>query len=81
MHIHVKLYSNLKTYAPGKSGQFDLTLSPGATLEEVCSQLGIPVGIPENLRHTALINGRRAGLDSILKKEDTLVMFPEICGG
>ncbi len=81
MRIHVKLYSNLKTYAPGKSGQFDLTLSPGETLEGVCLQLGIPVGNPENLRHTALINGRRAGLDSVLNKDETLVMFPEICGG
>ncbi len=78
MHIHVKLYSDFKKFAPGGgSGLFDLTLPPGATLGLCLEQLHIP----KNSEHTVLINGKRANPESCLKEGDTLAIFPLICGG
>ena len=78
MHIHVILYSGFKKYAPGGgSGQFDLTLPPGATFGLCLERLQFP----ENSEYTVLINGRRADRNSLLKEGDFLVIFPLICGG
>lgn len=77
MQIHVKLYSDLKQYAPGEEDQFDLTLRPGANLGNIFERLAIP----QNRNYTALINGRRAFKESVLCQGDTLVVFPQICGG
>ena len=77
MQIHVKLYSDLKQYTPGEMGQLDLTLPPGANLGSVFERLAIP----QDRNHIALINGRRAFRESVLSQGDTLVVFPQICGG
>ncbi|MFA5905495.1 MAG: MoaD/ThiS family protein [Desulfobacula sp.] len=77
MRIHVTLYSEFKKFAPGGTGQADLTLPPGATLGLCLERLQFP----ETSEYTALINGRRAGRDSLLKEGDTLVIFPLISGG
>nr|NJM04714.1 MoaD/ThiS family protein [Desulfobacula sp.] len=77
MRIHVTLYSEFKTFAPGGTGSFDLDLPPGASLGHCFDCLNIP----ENSGHTALVNGRRAGLDTLLRQGDHLVVFPLICGG
>ncbi len=77
MRIHVTLYSDLKSFAPGDSGRFDLALPPGATLQDAVQLLALP----ENRAVTALINGRRAVPESRFTTGDTLVIFPEICGG
>ncbi|OGR26277.1 MAG: hypothetical protein A2277_21395 [Desulfobacterales bacterium RIFOXYA12_FULL_46_15] len=78
MRIHVTLYSEFKKYAPGSgSGSFDLNLPPGASLWHCFKHLNIPM----NNECTALINGRRAGRDSLLREGDSLVVFPLICGG
>jgi len=52
-------------------------MSPGASLQDAF----IRMTLPEKRPLTALINGRRANPESRLKPEDTLVIFPEICGG
>ncbi len=77
MHIHVTLYSEFKKFAPDGTGQFDLTLPPGASLGLCLDRLQFP----ENSEYTALINGRRAHRESLFKEGDTLVVFPLICGG
>ena len=77
MRIHVTLYSEFKKFAPGGTGSFDLTLPPGASLGHCFEHLNIP----ETSAHTALINGRRAGRDTLLREGDFLVVFPLICGG
>ena len=77
MIIHVILYSDLKAFALGGSGRLDLNLPSGATLENAFALLNLPGKRPE----TALINGRPAFPQSFFKDKDTLVIFPEICGG
>ncbi len=78
MRIHVALYSGFKKFAPdGGSGQFDPDLPSGATLGLCLERLQIPL----NSEYTALINGRRADLQSPLKEGDFLVIFPLISGG
>ena len=76
MQIEVKLYGEVKRHAPGDQTQFQLTLKPGATLEDALRELAIPKG-----RYIALINGRRAADEAPFKDGDTLVLIPPISGG
>jgi molybdopterin converting factor small subunit len=76
MRIDVKLYGDLKKYAPGDQTNFVLTLPPGATLGDVLKMLSIPKD-----RHVSLINGRRATQSVRFEGGDTLVVFPAISGG
>jgi molybdopterin converting factor small subunit len=77
MHITVKLYGTLKTYASGGKTQFELELAPDDTLDDVLAHLNIPY----DDTHIILINGRRADKSSCFRSGDILVMFPEISGG
>jgi hypothetical protein len=77
MQITVKLYGNLKAYAPDGSTQFELELVPGASLEDALLHLAIPY----DESSVFLINGRRASKPSIFHNSDILVIFPEISGG
>lgn len=76
MRIDVKLYGELKKYAPGDKTAFVLTLKRGATLQDVLKSLCIP-----DEHHVSLINGRRAHQTTRFDGGDTLVMFPPISGG
>ncbi len=76
MRIDVKLYGDLKKYAPGDQTNFVLTLIPGATLGDVRKKLSIPED-----RHVSLINGRRETQSARFEGGDTLVVFPAITGG
>jgi molybdopterin converting factor small subunit len=76
MRIEVKLYGDLKKYAPGGSNQFSLSLDPGATLGCVNRMLSIPKG-----DHVSLIIGRRSDQDATIADGDTLVFMPQISGG
>jgi molybdopterin converting factor small subunit len=76
MHIEVKIYGDVKRYAPGHQTQFQLTLKPGATLKDALVELAIPGD-----RCTALINGRRADDDVLMKDGDALVFIPLVSGG
>ncbi|CAB5109933.1 hypothetical protein D3OALGA1CA_1962 [Olavius algarvensis associated proteobacterium Delta 3] len=76
MEIVVKLYGDLKRYAPGDRPHFALRLETGSTLENIFRILAIPEG-----HHTALINGRRSSPDATVANGDTLVIMPLISGG
>ena len=76
MHIFVKLYGDLKNYAPGSQPHFTLRIAPGVTLLDVHRMLSIPKG-----DHVSLINGRRSSLDATISDGDTLVLLPSITGG
>jgi molybdopterin converting factor small subunit len=76
MQIFVKLYGDLKRYAPGGQPDFTLRLEPGATLKDIHRMLAIPEG-----QHVALINGRRSSPDATVANGDTLVLMPPISGG
>ena len=76
MQIFVKLYGDLKRYAPGGQPHFTLNLDPGATLNDMHRMLAIPEG-----HHVSLINGRRSSTDATVADGDTLVLLPPISGG
>ena len=76
MQILVKLYGDLKSYAPGDQPHFTMTLDPGATLKDIHGMLAIPEG-----HYISLINGRRSGPDATVADGDTLVLLPPISGG
>jgi molybdopterin converting factor small subunit len=76
MYINVTLYGDLKTHAPGDKNQFEMIIDPGATLEDIFKLFAIP---EENC--VSLINGRRVNKEVHFKEKDTLVLFPQICGG
>lgn len=76
MQIFVKLYGNLKSYAPDDQPHFTLMLDPGATLLDVHRMLAIPKG-----QHVSLINGRRSNPDATVADGDILVLLPPISGG
>ena len=77
MKVRVKLYDDMKPYAPEGQAEFHLSLAPGATL----SRLHDKLQIPPNSTHTVLVNGRRQPLSTPLNPGDTIVMFPQLCGG
>lgn len=77
MRVHVKLFANLRVYAPNKNPSFAMTLDDGATVEEVVKKLGIPSEIPR----LTLINGMHVRGNQSLKEDDTVSMFPPIAGG
>ena len=76
MDITVKLYGDMKQYAPGDSNQFTLTLELRTELQDVMKQLSIPVS-----GSVVLVNGRRVDPEYCFQSQDKLVIFPEISGG
>jgi len=76
MRIEVKLYGDLKRYAPGDGHHFSMRLDPGATAGRVSEMLDIPNG-----DHVTLVNGRRTGRDEALSDGDILVFMPHVSGG
>ncbi len=76
LELNIKLYGNLKAYAPGHTTQFEMRVEPGACFEDVLKVFAIP-----HNRFVALINGRRPGKEDTFADGDTLVLLPEISGG
>jgi molybdopterin converting factor small subunit len=76
MQIDVKLYGDLKKFAPGGQTNFVLTLNPGATLGDVLRMVSMPME-----RCVSLINGRRATIEAVIEDGDILVLFPPVSGG
>ena len=76
MKIDVKLYGDLKKYAPGEQTDFVLTLKPGATLGDALKMVSIPMDC-----YVSLINGCRATTEARIEDGDILVLFPPISGG
>jgi molybdopterin converting factor small subunit len=76
VQVEVKLYGDLRKFAPGESSQLELTLMPGATLGDIVDLYAIPRDT-----YVSLINGRRANRNTILNAGDILVFFPPIAGG
>jgi molybdopterin converting factor small subunit len=76
MRVRVKLYGDLKKYAPGDHNEFSMSLEQEATLSSVCKMLPI-----QKSDHIILINGRRPDENEKLVDGDTLVFMPQISGG
>ena len=77
MKITVSLFATLRRYAPGDDHVFDLPVAPGATLQQVVQELGIP----DALHRITLVNGRHGKPDQVLADGDAVTLFPPITGG
>jgi len=54
-----------------------LAVAEGATVAELLAGLPVPAGSA----HTALVNGRHAECNQVLRDEDELSVFPAVGGG
>ena len=72
MKIHVAMYANLRKYAPGDGGSFNIDLASGSTVGKLLNILEIP----QTVKIVMLINGRTADADSRLAPEDKITLFP-----
>jgi molybdopterin converting factor small subunit len=76
MYINIKLYGDMKKYAPGDQNEFELLIDPGATFQDILNQFSI-----QGKGYVSLVNGRRIDQTYRFNDKDTLVLFPEISGG
>lgn len=76
MRIEMKLYGDLKKYAPGGLSQFSMTVPPATTLAQIHAMLAVPVDV-----HISLVNGRRTDREARLNEGDTIVLMPPMAGG
>ena len=77
MQITVKLFANLRTYAPGDKNVFTITVDPETTINSLLKQLKIPAGVDRVI----LVNGRRGKEEGTFSDGDTLTLFPPMTGG
>ena len=77
MEVKVKLYSELRNYAPGNSNVFSIALFSGATVRDLLETLKIP----HRVRRFIVLNGRRGEEGTPLSAGDTVVLFTPVEGG
>jgi len=77
MQVEVKVFANLRKYAPQSANPLRLTLEDGATAKELIAKIKIP---QEKVRVIA-VNGSNKPLDYQLSEGDQIALFPEMAGG
>ena len=77
MEISVKLFNQLRDYAPNGQTVFSLQLPGNSSVSELLEHLRIP----SNLGLTILINGRRANEKVLFSPGDEVVLMSPIEGG
>ena len=77
MKVSVKLFNQLRVYAPRGSAHARPTLPPGAQVADLLARLNIPAAV----QRTVLVNGRRAEDDTPLADGDDVVLMSPIEGG
>ncbi len=77
MLVHVKLYSELKRYAPGENNVFMLEYPPESTVRDLLDTLEITEEVPRFI----LIDGMLSDEESPLTEGCTVVLFTPVCGG
>jgi len=77
MLVHVKLYSELKRYAPGEDNVFIQEYPPESTVRDVLDVLKISAEVPRFI----LIDGMLSDENSPLTEGCTVVLFTPVCGG
>ena len=76
--ITVALFAELRQYLPaGIKGSFAHAVAPGATVESVLRDLGVP----GDTEITVGLNGEQGALDSELQNGDELQLFTPMQGG
>jgi molybdopterin converting factor small subunit len=77
MEVTIKLYNEMKRFAPVDKAEFTLTLKSGSTAASALEFLNIPEDVP----FTLLVNGRRADANTSLENGSIIVLFPPVSGG
>ena len=82
MKIEVKLYGLLRRYRPETAvgaphHPFPVVLADGATITTLLKTIGVPDG----LLNAASVNKVSAELDTILRENDQISLFPPSAGG
>ena len=77
MKVTLKLFNQLRSYAPREKGIFRQTLPTGATVNDLLTQLKIPATV----QRTVLVNGRRVDDHAPLCADDEVVLMSPIEGG
>ena len=78
MKIQLNLYASLSKFMPedARSGH-GLELGGGTTVRAVLERFGVPLETVKMI----FINGRHAGMDTVLEEGDRLGVFPPVAGG
>ena len=79
MNVEVRLYAGLRAESVRSSGDvFTVPLAEGATLSDLLAHLGIPA----DLVHLAIVNGRiHHDRAARLADGDRVALFPPVGGG
>jgi molybdopterin converting factor small subunit len=77
MLVHVKLYSELKRYAPGGDNVFRQEYPPESIARDLLDTLEISEEVPRCI----LIDGMLSDENSPLTEGCTVVLFTPVCGG
>jgi len=77
MDVVVKLFNQLRAYAPGRRFVFSVQLPRGAAVDDLLEALEVP----STLARTMLLNGRRIDEKALLSPGDEVVLMSPIEGG
>ena len=77
MRIRIRLFANLRQYAPGDDSNFHLELGSGTTVGLLLERLHIPAPV----KAVILVNGYHAKEENQLADGDTVILFPPMAGG
>jgi sulfur-carrier protein len=73
--IEIKLFATLQSYAPANADRY--AVEPGTSVEKVIEALYIP----KDQIKLLFCNGVKCGLDTILRDNDRIGIFPPVGGG
>ncbi len=77
MRVQIRLFSNVRQYAPDDGGSFQLELGVGATVHRLVEKLEIP----SSVKLVILVNGYHGNENTVLADGDTVILFPPMAGG
>ncbi len=77
MEVEIKLYNEMKWFAPGEQTDFKVKIEEGSTVSDVLTKLKIP----SETQRVVLLNGKRVTDSKTLEADSILVLFPPIHGG
>lgn len=73
--VEIHLFATLKAFSPPNADHYPI--ETGMTIRQLISELHIP----EKEAKLVFINGTKADLDSVLKHNDRIGIFPPVGGG
>ncbi len=77
MHVTVKLYGNLKIYAPAKQETAALEIQEGTSVAGLLARLAVP----DDKVWMSVVNDTVVDASTVLREGDTLEVFEPVGGG